>query len=107
MLALSLTKDGLNAIMSVTCKFSQRVTFIEGAETWSAKEWANAFLKQLDLIDWGLLEELITDCDPKFLSKFWTALFKKLGVKPLYSTAYHPQTDGSSERINQTVEIAL
>ena len=34
-------------------------------------------------------------------------MFTKLGVKLLYSTAYHPQTDGSSERTNQTVEIAL
>lgn len=34
-------------------------------------------------------------------------MFEKLGVKLLYSTAYHSQTDGSSERTNQTVEIAL
>ena len=37
----------------------------------------------------------------------WSALFDLLGVKLLYSTAYHPQTDGSSERTNQTAEIAL
>lgn len=35
------------------------------------------------------------------------ALFKKLGVKLFYSTAYHPQTDGSSKKTNQTVEIVL
>ena len=61
----------------------------------------------MDLIDWGLPGELITDRDPKFLSKFWAELFARLGVKLLYSTAYHPQTDGSSERTNQAVEIAL
>ncbi len=106
-LALPLSKEGYNAIMSVTCKFSKRVTLMEGADTWSAEQWAHAFLKRLDLIDWGLPGELITDRDPKFLSKFWTALFAKLGVKLLYSTTYHPQTDGSSKRTNQTVEIAL
>lgn len=68
---------------------------------------AHAFLNRLDLIDWGLLGELITNCDSKFLSKFWTALFTKLGVKLLYSTAYHSQTNGSSKRTNQIVEIAL
>ena len=93
--------------MSVTCKCSKRVTLIEGKDTWTAKEWAHAFLARLDLVDWGLPGELITNCDLKFLSKFWTTLFEKLGVKLLYSTAYHPQTDGSSERMNQTVEIAL
>lgn len=102
-----MSKEGYNALMSVTCKFSKRVTLIEGKDTWTAKEWAHAFLTRLDLVDWGFLGELITDRDPKFLSRFWTVLFKKLGVKLLYSTAYHPQTDGSSERMNQTVEIAL
>ena len=106
-LALPLSKENYNALMSVTCKLSKRMTLIEGADTWSAEQWAHAFLNRLDLIDWGLPGELVTDRYPKFLSKFWTALFTKLGVKLLYSTAYHPQTDGSSERTNQTVEIAL
>lgn len=103
-LALPLSKEKHNAIMSVTCKFSKRVTLIEGTDTWSAE---HAFHNKLDLIDWGLLGELITDRDLKFLSKFWAALFIKLGVKLLYSIAYHPQTDGSSEHTNQTMEIAL
>lgn len=93
--------------MSVTCKFSKRITLIEGVDTWTAKQWVQAFLKRFNLINWGFPGELITNRDPKFLSKFWTALFEKLGVKLLYSTAYHPQTDGSSECTNQTVEIAL
>ncbi len=106
-LALPLSKGDYNALMSVTCKFSKRITLIEGADTWSVEQWAHAFLNRWDLIDWGLPGELITDRDPKFLSRFWTALFMKLGVKLLYSTVYHPQTDGSSEHINQTIEIAL
>ena len=106
-LALPLTKEKFNALMSVTCKFSKRVTLIPGADTWSAEDWPHAFLKRLDLIDWGLSGELITDRDPKFLSSFWKALFIKLGVKLLYSTAYHLQTDGTSERTNQTVKIVL
>ena len=69
-LALPLSKEKYNAIMSVTCKFSKRVTLIEGADTWSAEQWAHAFLNRLDLIDWGLPGELITDHDPKFHSKF-------------------------------------
>lgn len=106
-LTLSLSKKKYNAIISVTCKFSKQVTLIEGADTWLAEQWAHAFLNRLDLIDWGLPGELITNCDPKFLNKFWTALFTKLGVKLLYSIVYHPQTDGSSERTNKTVGIAL
>lgn len=45
-LVLLLTKKKFNAIISVTYKFSKRVTFIEGADTWSAEDWAHAFLKK-------------------------------------------------------------
>lgn len=107
MLALLLSADGFNFLMSVTCKFSKRIILVEGKNTWSAKNWAYALLQRLNMIDWGFLLELITNRDPKFLSKFWKALFTKLGMKLLYSTAYHPQTDGFSKRINQIVEIAL
>ena len=50
---------------------------------------------------------MISDQDRKFLGELWQALFKRLDVALLYSTAYHPQTDGSSERNNQTVEIVM
>lgn len=106
-LVFPLNEKGFNALMSVTCKFSKRVILIEGKDTWTAKNWAHAFLNRLDLVDWGLPGELTTDQDPKFFSKFWTALFEKLGVKLSHSTAYHSQTDGSSEKTNQTVEFAL
>ncbi len=106
-LAFPLSKVEYNTMISVTCKFSKRVTLIEGIDTWLAEQWAHVFLNRLDLIDWGLPGELITDRNPKFLSKFWTTLFTKLGVKLLYSMAYYPQTNGSNERTNQTVEIAL
>ena len=76
-------------------------------DTWSAKQWAHAFLKRLDLIDWNFPGELITNRSPKFLSTFWRTFFTKLEVKLLYSIAYHPQINESSKRTNQTVEIAL
>jgi transposase InsO family protein len=106
-LALPETQQGFNAVMSVTDKFSKRITLILGKDTWSAADWASALLERLWLADWGLPKVIISDRDKKFLSAFWSALFEKLGVRLLYSTAYHPQTDGQSERTNQTVEIAL
>lgn len=93
--------------MTVTCKFSKKVTIIPGASTYTAKDWAKALLERLAIADWGLPSAIISDRDRKFLSELWTEIFKQLGVKLLYSTAYHPQTDGQSERTNQTVEIAL
>ena len=50
---------------------------------------------------------MISDQDKKFLSKLWQALFSLLKVTSYFSTAYHPQADGQSERTNQTVEIMI
>ena len=106
-LALPLTPEGLDSAMSVTSKFSKRNTNAPSKTTWKALEWATALLERLQLGDWGLPKVIISDRDPKFLSELWTSLFKLLKVQLLYSTAYHPQTDGQSERTNQTAEIML
>jgi len=42
--------------------------------------------------------------DTKFSGEFWESLCKSLGIKRKMSTAYHPQTDGQTERTNQTLE---
>ena len=51
----------------------------------------------------GLPDEIISDRDKLFISRFWKALHKLTGVKVKLSTSYHPQTDGASERSNKTV----
>lgn len=102
-----LFKEEYNTLMSVTCKFSKYFTLIKDVNTWLMEQWVHGFLNRLDLINWGLLGELITNWDLKFLNKFWIALFTKLKIKLLYSTAYHLQINGSSEHINQIIEIAL
>lgn len=49
----------------------------------------------------------MSDRDPCFIAKFWQGLHKALGSKLDFSTAYHPQTDGQTERVNQIVEDML
>ena len=55
----------------------------------------------------GLPEELITDRDKLFTSHFWKSFTQQLGVQHKTSTAYHPQTDGRTERLNQVLEQYL
>ena len=49
----------------------------------------------------------VSDCDPRFVSSFWKSLHQALGMRLYFSTAYHPQTDGQSERTIQTLEDML
>ena len=100
-------KDGFDTLLTVTCKFSKRILLIPGLSTYSAAEWADTFLAKVMGHDWGIPQGIVSDRDPKFLSELWKGIFKRMGTKMLTSTAYHPQTDGQSERTNQTVEIAL
>lgn len=51
--------------------------------------------------------KFITDRDPRFVGSFWEHLCTHLGIEHGKSTAYHAQTDGQTERVNQILEIAL
>jgi transposase InsO family protein len=49
----------------------------------------------------------VSDRGPQFVSKFWEELHKSLGTKLLHSSAYHPQTSGQTERVNQILKDML
>ena len=106
-LALPSTHDKLDTAITVTDKFSKRLTAIAGKSTYSAPDWARVLLQRFAEADWGIPPVIISDRDRKFLSDMWREIFNHLNVRLLYSTGYHPQTDGQSERTNQTFEIAL
>ena len=48
--------------------------------------------------------EVLPDWDPRFTADFWTSLWKVLGSRAVFSSAYHPQTDGRTERMHRTIE---
>jgi Reverse transcriptase (RNA-dependent DNA polymerase)/RNase H-like domain found in reverse transcriptase/Integrase zinc binding domain len=106
-LALPESPEGFNVLLTMTDKYSKRVALIPGKDTWKAKDWAKALFDRLCIADWGFPKQIISDRDPKFTGTLWQALLSLIGVTLLMSTAYHPQTDGQSERTNQTIEIAL
>nr|CAN74305.1 hypothetical protein VITISV_035483 [Vitis vinifera] len=55
----------------------------------------------------GVPVSIVSDRDPRFTSRFWHSLQKSLGTKLSFSTAFHPQTDGQSERVIQVLEDLL
>ena len=55
----------------------------------------------------GLPDKIISDRGPQFASKSFVELLKLLGITSALSTAYHPQTDGTTEQVNQEIEVYL
>jgi hypothetical protein len=55
----------------------------------------------------GVPKTIVSDHGPQFVSKFWKELYKSLGTNLLHSSAYHPQTSGQTERVNQILEDML
>ena len=55
----------------------------------------------------GIPKVIVSDRDTKFTGNFWKAIFKGLRTQLNFSTPYHPQTDGNTERVNQVLEDML
>jgi len=55
----------------------------------------------------GLRTDIVSDCDSRFTSETWKEFLQLSGIRPRMSTAFHPQTNGQAERLNQTIEAYL
>jgi hypothetical protein len=97
-------KDAILTIVDHGC--SRAAIFIHCSTTITGPEIAQLYLK--NVYPWfGLPSRVISDRDSRFTSQFGKALTMKLGINCNISIAFHPQTDGLSERKNQWVEQYL
>nr|CAN67852.1 hypothetical protein VITISV_020215 [Vitis vinifera] len=94
------------SIIVVVDRFSKYATFIAAPTDCTAEETTRLFLKHV-LKYWGLPKFIISDHDMRFTRKFWTELFKLMGSELHFSTSFHPQTDGQTERVNALLELYL
>jgi hypothetical protein len=99
--------QGFDSILTVTDQgCTKAAIFIPCNEDVTAEETAALYIKHV-FAHFGLPTKVISDRDPRFMSKFIQAACKVTGVKHAPSTAYHPRTDGQSERSNQWLETAI
>ena len=103
---LPMTRNQENAIVVFVDRLSKMAHFIATTTQVTAPELANIFLTEIVRLH-GMPTSIISDRDPRFTSNFWKAFFKMLNTKLQMSTAYHPQTDGQTERTNRTLEQYL
>ncbi|KAJ1703813.1 hypothetical protein LUZ63_003592 [Rhynchospora breviuscula] len=98
--------DGKTVILVIVDRFTKYAHFIPMAHPYKAKDVAQLFMDNIYKLH-GLPMSIITDRDPLFTSSFWKNLMEGLGVKLNFTTAYHPQSDGQTERVNQCIENFL
>ncbi|KAH7483616.1 hypothetical protein FOMA001_g6895 [Fusarium oxysporum f. sp. matthiolae] len=76
------------------------------ARTCDAEDTARYYLKEVWKLH-GLPQTIVSDRGPQFVAEFWKKLTQQLSINALLSTAYHPETDGQTERLNAVLEQYL
>lgn len=95
-----------DSIFLVMCRYTKMARYIAARMDWAAERLAQAFLEHV-WRDKGLPDSIVSDRGSLFTSKFWSASCFYLKIKQRLSTAFHPQTNGQTERQNQTLEQYL
>ena len=97
---------GVDYIFVIVDRFQKIAHFICYKNTMDASNIANLYFREVvHLI--GVSKTITPERDYKFLSHFWRALWKRLGTRLQYSSAYNPQTDGQTEVINKSFRNIL
>jgi hypothetical protein len=100
------TPRGFDAITVFVDKLSKQVHFVPSKTKDTASDVARIFFDNVFRLH-GMPTTIVSDRDSKFTSRFWKELHRLMDVKLAMSTAFHPQTDGQTEKANQTLESIL
>jgi hypothetical protein len=95
-----------NSIMVIVDRLTKVARFIPCHTTATADEVASLFTANW-YANFGLPDDIVSDRDKIFTSRFWRATHQALGVKLNMSTSFHPQSDGGTERLNRTLQDML
>jgi hypothetical protein len=98
--------SGVDAVVVFVDRLTKMIVCAPTTKTVTAPQLAQIFVSKV-FCQFGMPSSIVSDRDVRFTSNFWQALWQMLGTKLKMSTAFHPQTDGQTERANRTVEEML
>jgi IS30 family transposase len=100
------TQAGYNLIWVIVDRITKVAHFIPVEMTYSGVKLAELYMSRIMCLH-GVQKKIVSDRGSQFTSKFWEKLHENLDTKLNFSSAYHPQTDGQTERTNQILEDML
>ena len=100
------THSGNDSIWVVVDRLTKVAHFIPMKTTYTSAKLAKIYKTRIICLH-GVLRTIISDWGTQFTSKFWNQLHETLGTRLEFSTTFHPQTDGQTERVNQILEDML
>ena len=100
------TRRGNDSIWVIIDRLTKSAHFLPVKTTATLEELARSYDKEVVRLH-GVPQSIVSDRDPRFTSRFWSAYQRAMGTKLNLSTAYHSQSDGQSERTIQTLEDML
>lgn len=95
--------NGYDCILVIVDRLTKMSHFIPCHKTITSSQTVDAFLKFVFKYH-GAPDTIISDRGPQFIAAFWRRFLELLNCKPALYTAFHPETDGQTERVNQTLE---
>ncbi|KAJ0495282.1 putative nucleotidyltransferase, Ribonuclease H [Helianthus annuus] len=100
------TRKGNDTILVIVDRLTKSAHFLPIKETYSSNMLAQLYVDKIVALH-GIPVSIISNRDTRYTSHFWKSFQQSLGTRLNFSTAYHPQTDGQSERTIQTLEDML
>jgi deoxyuridine 5'-triphosphate nucleotidohydrolase len=97
---------GYNAIFVLVCKLTKYAFFIPCSTRINEKKAAQLFFDKI-VTHVGLPKQVISDRDTRWRNLFWKEVCESMGSRRALTTAHHPQADGQTEILNQTIEVAI
>ncbi|KAK8594732.1 hypothetical protein V6N13_015651 [Hibiscus sabdariffa] len=103
---LPLTPSKKDSVWVIVDRLTKSAHFIPVRSNYTVDKLAKLYISEIVRLH-GVPLSIISDRDPKLTSRFWQAVHDALGTSLNFSTAFHPQTDGQSERVIQILEDML
>ena len=100
------TQKGHNGVWVVVDRLTKTAHFLPFNIKWSVAQLARYYVREVVRLH-GVPASIVSDRDARFTSRFWQSFQEAMGTELQMSSAYHPQTDGQSERTIQILEDML